>query len=68
MANSGTRDSNGSQFFLVFKNSEPAAEYTPFGTITAGLDILQKVANAGTSCTYSGAAVVRLRTRSSSTA
>jgi peptidyl-prolyl cis-trans isomerase B (cyclophilin B) len=53
MANDGTADSNGSQFFLVFKNTSLAADYTPFGTITSGLDILQKVADAGTSCTYS---------------
>jgi peptidyl-prolyl cis-trans isomerase B (cyclophilin B) len=53
MANDGTSDSNGSQFFLVFKNTSLAADYTPFGTITSGLDILQKVADAGTSCTYS---------------
>jgi peptidyl-prolyl cis-trans isomerase B (cyclophilin B) len=55
MANSGTADSNGSQFFLVFKNSQLPASYTPFGTITSGLDILQNVAKAGTSCTYSSA-------------
>jgi peptidyl-prolyl cis-trans isomerase B (cyclophilin B) len=55
MANSGTADSNGSQFFMVFKNSSLSADYTPFATITSGLDILQKVANAGTSCTYSDA-------------
>lgn len=55
MANSGSADTNGSQFFLVFKNSTLQPDYTPFGTITSGLDILQKVANAGTSCTYSGA-------------
>ena len=55
MANSGSSDTNGSQFFLVFKNSTLQPDYTPFGTITSGLDILQKVANAGTSCTYSGA-------------
>jgi peptidyl-prolyl cis-trans isomerase B (cyclophilin B) len=55
MANSGESDSNGSQFFLVFKNTTLSPDYTPFGTITSGLDILQKVANAGTSCTYSGA-------------
>jgi peptidyl-prolyl cis-trans isomerase B (cyclophilin B) len=54
MANSGSADTNGSQFFLVFKNSTLSPDYTPFGTITSGLDILQKVANAGTSCTYSG--------------
>ncbi|HTR94399.1 MAG TPA: peptidylprolyl isomerase [Trebonia sp.] len=55
MANSGGSDTNGSQFFLVYKNSTLGPDYTPFGTITSGLDILQKVANAGTSCTYSGA-------------
>jgi peptidyl-prolyl cis-trans isomerase B (cyclophilin B) len=55
MANSGGSATNGSQFFLVYKNSTLGPNYTPFGTITAGLDILQKVANAGTSCTYSGA-------------
>ena len=52
MANSGT-NTNGSQFFLVFKDTSLSPAYTPFGTITSGLDILQKVANAGTSCTYS---------------
>jgi len=55
MANSGGTSTNGSQFFLVYKNSTLGPDYTPFGTITSGLDILQKVANAGTSCTYSGA-------------
>jgi peptidyl-prolyl cis-trans isomerase B (cyclophilin B) len=55
MANTGSADSNGSQFFLVFKNSTLQPLYTPFGTITSGLDILQKVAKAGTSCDYSGA-------------
>jgi peptidyl-prolyl cis-trans isomerase B (cyclophilin B) len=54
MANSGGA-TNGSQFFLVFKNTTLGPDYTPFGTITSGLDILQNVAKAGTSCTYSGA-------------
>jgi peptidyl-prolyl cis-trans isomerase B (cyclophilin B) len=53
MANEGTSDSNGSQFFLVYKKTSLAADYTPFGTITSGLDILQKVADAGISCTMS---------------
>ena len=53
MANTGTADSNGSQFFLVFKATSLPASYTPFGTITSGLNILQNVAKAGTSCTYS---------------
>ena len=51
MANSGA-NTNGSQFFLVYKNTSLSASYTPFGTITSGLDILQNVAKAGTSCTY----------------
>jgi peptidyl-prolyl cis-trans isomerase B (cyclophilin B) len=52
MANSGP-NTNGSQFFLVFKDTSLPASYTPFGTITSGLDILKNVAKAGTSCTYS---------------
>jgi peptidyl-prolyl cis-trans isomerase B (cyclophilin B) len=50
MANGGA-NTNGSQFFLVFKNTSLSASYTPFGKITSGLDILQNVAKAGTSCT-----------------
>ncbi|MGO9081845.1 MAG: peptidylprolyl isomerase [Streptosporangiaceae bacterium] len=47
MANSGA-NTNGSQFFLVYKNSLTLpASYTPFGTITGGLNIIQKVAKAG---------------------
>jgi peptidyl-prolyl cis-trans isomerase B (cyclophilin B) len=53
MANSGSATSNGSQFFLVFKQTSLPANYTPFGTITSGLGILQNVAKAGTTCTYS---------------
>ena len=52
MANSGGSATNGSQFFLVYKNTSLPADYTPFGTITSGLDILQNVAKAGTTCTY----------------
>jgi peptidyl-prolyl cis-trans isomerase B (cyclophilin B) len=46
MANSGP-GTNGSQFFLVYKDSPLGASYTPFGTITSGLNIIQKVAKAG---------------------
>ena len=46
MANSGP-DTNGSQFFLVYKDSQLPPSYTPFGTITGGLDVLQKIAAAG---------------------
>jgi peptidyl-prolyl cis-trans isomerase B (cyclophilin B) len=47
MANSGP-DTNGSQFFLVYKDSPIAPDYTPFGTITEGLGVLQQIAAAGT--------------------
>ena len=53
MANTGAANTNGSQFFLVFKDTSLGPSYTPFGTITSGLDILQNVAKAGTSCTFS---------------
>jgi peptidyl-prolyl cis-trans isomerase B (cyclophilin B) len=38
---------NGSQFFLVYKNTPLPASYTPFGTIVSGLNIIQNVAKAG---------------------
>ena len=47
MANTGQPDSNGSQFFLVYKNTPLPASYTPFGTITQGLPILTAIAKAG---------------------
>jgi len=47
MANTGQPNSNGSQFFLVYKNSPLPADYTPFGTITQGLPVLDAVAKAG---------------------
>ncbi len=47
MANSGP-NTNGSQFFLVYKNSaQLRPNYTPFGTIVSGLNIIQNVAKAG---------------------
>lgn len=47
MANSGSPDSNGSQFFFVYKNTDLPPSYTPFGTITSGLTIIQQIAKAG---------------------
>jgi peptidyl-prolyl cis-trans isomerase B (cyclophilin B) len=41
------RDSGGSQFFLVFEDSKLPADYTPFGKITGGMDVLKKIAKAG---------------------
>jgi peptidyl-prolyl cis-trans isomerase B (cyclophilin B) len=48
MANvTGEANSNGSQFFLVYKDSPLSPDYTPFGKIVSGLNILQAVAKAG---------------------
>lgn len=48
MANTGQANSNGSQFFLVYKNSTTLpASYTPFGTIEQGLPVIQAIAKAG---------------------
>ena len=47
MANTGTAHTGGSQFFLVGENSTLAPTYTPFGTITQGLNILQSIGAAG---------------------
>jgi serine/threonine protein kinase len=47
MANAGP-GTNGSQFFLVYKNSELPPEYTVFGSINnTGLATLDKIAAAG---------------------
>ena len=47
MANAGP-NTNGSQFFIVYKDIDQLpADYTVFGTITQGLDVVQKIAAAG---------------------
>jgi peptidyl-prolyl cis-trans isomerase B (cyclophilin B) len=52
MANTGTASTNGSQFFIVYKDSSAGlgATYTPFATVSSGLNIVQNVAKAGNSC------------------
>ena len=48
MANSGQPNSNGSQFFMVYRDSQLPPQYTIFGTIQAdGLTVLDKIAKAG---------------------
>ena len=51
MANSGIdsqgRGTNGSQFFIVYKDTTLGADYTIWGQVTSGLDIVKKVAAAG---------------------
>ena len=46
MANSGP-GTNGSQFFLVFADTTLGANYTIWGTITQGLEIVKAIAKAG---------------------
>jgi peptidyl-prolyl cis-trans isomerase B (cyclophilin B) len=54
MANEGSATTNGSQFFIVYKDSTTGlgATYTPFGTVSSGLGIVQDVAKDGYSCQY----------------
>ncbi|WP_108989271.1 peptidylprolyl isomerase [Streptomyces coelicoflavus] len=48
MANTGQPDSGGSQFFLVYQNSQLPPSYTPFGTVSdAGMKVLKRIAAAG---------------------
>lgn len=54
MANAGA-GTNGSQFFLVYKDSPLPPNYTPFGRITTGLDILDTVAKGGSTPPQDGA-------------
>jgi peptidyl-prolyl cis-trans isomerase B (cyclophilin B) len=46
MANAGP-NTNGSQFFFTWKDTALAPNYTPFGRVIGGLDVLQKIAAAG---------------------
>ncbi|WP_283843589.1 peptidylprolyl isomerase [Kitasatospora humi] len=46
MANAGP-NTNGSQFFFVWQDTKLPPAYTPFGKVTAGLDVLRKIAAAG---------------------
>jgi peptidyl-prolyl cis-trans isomerase B (cyclophilin B) len=47
MATGSQPDSNGSQFFFVFKTTDLPPSYTPFGKVVSGLNILQDVGNRG---------------------
>lgn len=47
MANSGQPGSTGSQFFIVYGDSQLDANYTVVGTITEGMDLVEQVGAAG---------------------
>lgn len=46
MANSGP-DTNGSQFFIVYADTDLPPSYTPLGVVTAGLEVVDRVASGG---------------------
>jgi peptidyl-prolyl cis-trans isomerase B (cyclophilin B) len=46
MANAGPNTS-GSQFFLVYQDTTLGPDYTIWGTITSGLDVVKKIASGG---------------------
>lgn len=50
MARSSAEDSQGSQFFIVYEDTELPTDgggYTVFGQVTSGLDVIQAIADAG---------------------
>ncbi|MDL5200418.1 peptidylprolyl isomerase [Streptomyces sp. ALI-76-A] len=48
MANTGQKNTGGSQFFLVYQDSQLPPSYTPFGTVSeSGMKVLKKIAGAG---------------------
>jgi peptidyl-prolyl cis-trans isomerase B (cyclophilin B) len=50
MANTGQKHTGGSQYFLVYQDSQLPPSYTPFGTISkSGMTVLKKIAAAGES-------------------
>jgi peptidyl-prolyl cis-trans isomerase B (cyclophilin B) len=53
MANAGP-NTNGSQFFIVYKNSTLGPNYTIFGKVTSGLKVVDKVAAKGSNPTGDG--------------
>jgi peptidyl-prolyl cis-trans isomerase B (cyclophilin B) len=54
MANAGP-NTNGSQFFFVYADTQLPPSYTPFGTVKSGLDVLQRIAKAGSNPPGDGA-------------
>ena len=47
MARSSAPGSGGSQFFIVYEDTTLGADYTIFGKITKGLDLIKEIAAAG---------------------
>jgi peptidyl-prolyl cis-trans isomerase B (cyclophilin B) len=68
MANSGA-NTNGSQFFINFKDGQLQNGYTPFGVVTKGMDVIDAIASRGTDNSYAegdgrpvqGFSIIKLR-------
>ncbi|WFE66698.1 peptidylprolyl isomerase [Micromonospora sp. WMMD714] len=56
MANSGQPGSTGSQFFIVYGDSQLDPNYTVLGTITTGMDLVKQVGAAGDDKAYAQSA------------
>jgi peptidyl-prolyl cis-trans isomerase B (cyclophilin B) len=56
MANSGSPDSNGSQFFVVYKDVQLQPDYTILGRVSKGLDVVEKATAAGDDQAYANSA------------
>ena len=67
MANTGSADTNGSQFFFVYDNSQLQANYTLWGHVIEGLDIVKKVAAGGDDGAFEGSRPAAATRRSGST-
>ena len=62
MANHNTPDTNGSQFFITWKHTDTLRpQYTPFGIVTKGVDIVDKVAAGGASIDGDGEPVIPVK-------
>ena len=68
MAKTADPATTGSQFFLVYQDTELPPEYTPVGTITTGLEVLDKVAAAGSEPAGDGAPKLPVRIETFTTA
>lgn len=55
MANSGP-NTNGSQFFIMHADVDLPKNYTIFGKVTNGMDVVDRIANAPVTMSFSGEA------------
>ena len=61
MANAGA-NTNGSQFFVCLQNVGLPKNYTIFGEVTAGMDVVDKIAAVETKANRSGEQSTRVQT------